>query len=191
MDQHPKQVMFDIETLSLSTHNALILSMGAMEFELFEAGPWFGRMLLIPCDIPQQLLAGREVSAQTVAFWRAQSEKAQEHWALPYTPPARADEALGRLAGFVSEAAEVWANGVVFDHGNVHGLADQFNLPAPWHYRAPRDLRTITRTFPRRREKPADLQFTPHDPMDDCRLQIWMLWEHWPAVLTDAERQST
>src|ERR1039457_4298520 len=66
-------VMIDIETMSLHPHNALILSVGMIEFDpsgLYNEGPGISdlkigaRSLILP-NIEQQLLMGREVSKST------------------------------------------------------------------------------------------------------------------------------
>lgn len=43
-----------------------------------------------------------------------------------------------------SSNIRIWANGPQFDVSMLQAVFDAVGLPVPWHYRAPRDFRTIT-----------------------------------------------
>jgi exodeoxyribonuclease VIII len=175
-------VMVDIETMSLSKHNALILSIGLREFDPDPIeGPVLGRSLLLVPVIAEQLLMGREVSKSTQKFWREQPKAASdhwmkciEHWSLPGT--------ISDVKDFIAQsgASRVWANGNQFDLANIEGLAEQLGIECPWHYRAPRDMRTYCEEHPATRLIPigVGLDAIPHHPVSDCDTQIWKVWAH-------------
>lgn len=85
---------------------------------------------------------------ETVAWWNDQSDEAQ----AAFANPVDLREAL-RLFGewHLSvtiendyEGPRIWANGPQFDVSILEAVYHAVGLPVPWHYRAPRDFRTIT-----------------------------------------------
>jgi len=173
-------VMVDIETLSTDPGNALVLSIGAM---------WFTRSsksagLIVVPDIKEQLLMGRAVDRATQVWWSEREQAAQEHWMNP-GETLSVSTALLRLGDYLRGAQRVWANGVVFDIGNLTSLYNAVRLPVPWKYNAIRDARTMYN------EVQGELRVTGtsdagplHDPLADCRWQIEKLWAHWPDYST-------
>ncbi len=73
-------VMIDIETLSTHPHNAVVLSVAAVSFELHRAAPQIFDSRLCVLDIHEQIAEGREISYDAMKFWREQSPKARAHW---------------------------------------------------------------------------------------------------------------
>lgn len=182
-------VMIDIESMSLSKHNALILSVGMIEFnpESAVSGLMVGaRSLLLP-SIEQQLLLGREVSRSTQKFWRDQPREASEHWSR-YAGERLSLAATCRLIKlFCQQGSRVWANGTQFDLTNLEVLNEQLGDDGQnelWHYQKPRDMRTFVRENPATRLIPtnthAEITGVPHEPVYDCVSQAWAVWEHWP-----------
>ncbi len=179
-------VMIDIETMPLHPHNALILSIGMIEFspEPIDELLIGNRMLIIP-SIEEQLITGREVSASTQKWWTTQSPAACAHWA-EYAGERRS--LVGTLEDvriFCRNSSRVWANGTQFDLSNLVGLNNQlFRDPTDlWHYQAPRDMRTFCRETPETRLVPTgdalDIPGVPHEPVYDCISQAWRVWGHW------------
>lgn len=187
-------LMLDIETMSLHPSNALILSIGMVRFD-----PWVSNFRdciespgrrLVP-SITSQLLLGREVSKSTQEFWQKQEEKASAHWRN--NQPV-GDNLGAMCAAIKDEAAEcqtVWANGIIFDLGNVIDFYHQVTGAAepPWHYRAPRDMRTFCEETPPTKGTEVgdaidlieEFKIIPHEPISDCIVQIHRVWEHWPC----------
>lgn len=186
-------LMTDIESMSLHPNNALILSIGMVKFD-----PWVrdfsdciaspGR-ILIP-SITSQLLRGREVSKSTQEFWMKQKPEAAAHWR---DNQPTGDNLAAMCAAIKDEASgcqTVWANGILFDLGNIVSFYQQVTGAAepPWYYRAPRDMRTFCEETPPTRENfdgsPSPLEAFPnlidHEPISDCIKQIYRVWEHWP-----------
>lgn len=188
---NPEHVMLDIESMSLHQTNALILSIGMKRFDPFvhNFNDCLGESSLLIPSIPEQLLIGREVSTDTQKFWKAQKPEAAAHWRDYNGAPDTLIATCNRLANFVRDARCVWANGILFDLGNIEGLFRQvMNTGAPWHYRAPRDMRTFCEETPITRGNEHDgspspleqFDLTPHEPVSDCITQIYRVWEHWP-----------
>lgn len=193
-------MMIDIESMSLHPSNALILSIGMVRFD-----PWAkdfndciaspGR-IIIP-SIASQLLLGREVSRSTQEFWQKQKPEAADHWRF-----GQHGDNLSAMCNAIAEETEgcqtIWANGILFDLGNVVNFYHQVSGEAPpWHYRAPRDMRTFCEETPVTRGPMVDGESTPHplerfpnlidhEPISDCIKQIYRVWEHWP---TNAHRE--
>jgi hypothetical protein len=105
-------------------------------------------------------MLGREVSASTQEFWSKQKPEASAHF-LHGGEPDLLGDACVRIANFIGDASGIWAQGILFDLGNIDGLFRQvLKKPAPWHYRAPRDARTYCEEVPpvynhRHRRRPA------------------------------------
>jgi hypothetical protein len=183
-----EHVMIDIETMSLSPNNALILSIGMIEFD---PAPLDGlkigeRCLLIP-EIEPQLLLGREVSAGTQKFWKDQKLEASDHWADTDQKRIMLEKVCKHVRFFCRKASRVWANGTQFDLSNLVELNRQLGADGQvdglWHYQAPRDMRTFVKETPATRIVPIGdalgIAGVPHEPVYDCIIQAWQVWGHW------------
>jgi hypothetical protein len=182
----PEGIMVDIETLSTHPFNAAVLSIGAVRFAMKKDAPVIiGTPYLSVLDLNAQIAAGREVSNDTIKFWRDQTPEARKHWADG--TPMRVNDALHSFYEFYGGSKDpdlpIWANGICFDIGNLESLYRQFFPPnrIPWKYNATRDARTMYRAIPELRSRPPSaMGGADHDPVVDCRNQVWGLWEHWP-----------
>jgi hypothetical protein len=180
-------VMIDIETMSLHPNNALILSIGMIEFnpEPIDGLIIGSRALILP-NLEQQLLLGREVSAGTQKFWSGQPREASNHWVNREEVMSLA-AAMQRVKIFCEGKSRVWANGTQFDLSNIIGLNAQLGAmmaqSSLWHYQAPRDMRTFVKETPATRLVPIgdalDIPGVPHEPIYDCISQAWQVWSHW------------
>lgn len=179
-------VMLDIETMSLHKWNALILSVGMIKFDPTRTAGMFmhqDTQLIVP-SIEQQLHLGRHVSPSTQEFWRRQPRDASAHW-MNYAGERRSlSGMLHDVRTFCKDASRVWANGTQFDLTNLEGLAEQLGDNGGgelWHYQAPRDMRTFMRETPKTRLMPMSLIIpgNAHEPVYDCVVQAWQVWEHW------------
>lgn len=192
-----KHLMIDIETMSNHSSEALTLSLGALPFDLKREGPEFGKGLMFLFDAGPQLLT-RHVSRKTQDWWKKQSREAQRHWTSPGVATIHPAKLESYLRKFISEftlvcEVEIWANGDRFDVGNLENLMfgydsdKEFDDVVPWRYNAVSDCRTMFRWTPKLRTMPADLKFESHDPMEDCKKQIWRLWECASDLLLNVE----
>lgn len=203
------KVMVDIETMSTHNTNALILSVGVCKFEIEDLphistrsgvavedveaavvlGPRFEEERIWILDIKEQLLAGRRVDRGTQDFWSKQSTSAARHWVNPSDGEVTLAMFAQEFAAYVQGAEEVWANGMLFDLGNIGSL---YPNDPPWHYRAARDARTLYRNAEPREER-GELFVDPeaaHDPQVDCRRQVHELWRrHFSRTAVDEMTQ--
>jgi hypothetical protein len=186
-DLYFDHVMIDIETMSLSPNNALILSIGMIEFDPTPIGELaIGKRELVLPNLEQQLLLGREVSAGTQKFWKAQKREANEHWSSGEQGHLSLASVCRVVQMFCASATRVWANGTQFDLSNLVELNRQLGndgQDALWHYQAPRDMRTFVKETPATRLVPIgdalDIPGVPHEPVYDCISQAWQVWSHW------------
>jgi hypothetical protein len=171
-------VMIDIESMSLHPHNALILSIGMIYFDPTAPDrPDFGSRLLIVPNHTRQMAIGRVVDASTQKFWAEQSQEARNHWEYPETTQTL-ERTAGDVAHFLDGAKRVWANGIQFDLSNLVGLFGQMGAKVPWHYRAPRDMRSICEETEKKRFAPLPDGLIKHEPISDCIEQAYHVWEH-------------
>ena len=133
------KLMIDIETLGLR-QTSIITQIGWCLFTpkvVLESG-------LISMPIGEQIMLGRTVDEDTLRFWAKQKNS-------PFTSVTGIDSlemCFSALSYQVSRAAEVWANGVVFDIGTLEHWAGQIGHVPPWKYSAIRDYRTYYRGVP-------------------------------------------
>ena len=180
--------MVDIETMSNHTSRSLILSVAAIPFALEADGPRFGPSMLLLPELSEQLASGRLVTGDTQEFWRKAGPKARKHWNGP-RDRMPAWSVAGEIRLFLArnttgKAAQVWFRGQGFDPGNLDNLATEHDCQPPFpFFWMLRDQRTATTFFPKQRSRPEGVVIDgdPHDPIRDCREQIWALWEHAPA----------
>jgi len=182
-------LMIDIETLALHTRNSVILSVGMVEFNPWEKSPSdvIGGKCSLVLNVLDQVMLGRVITKGTVDFWLKQSEDAQKHW-REGQPGCTLSHAVETISTMCKGKTGVWANGILFDLGNIEGLVEQVKPGsyAPWHYQAARDMRTFCRETPERvlGEDPGILELYPnivdHEPISDCIKQIDGVWRHWP-----------
>lgn len=172
-------LMIDIETMSLHHSNALVLSVGALPFTLKEAGPQFGTPCIWVLDLVSQIAAGREVSKDTAAFWaKPENATASNHWRTGSSVQiAQFCNELTKLYSSECAGGSVWANGIVFDIGNILSLLELVDFKVPWKYNAVQDARTFYK-LDTVRQVPNDVEDTlAHHPLGDCKAQVWRLWE--------------
>ncbi len=175
-------IMVDIETMAVHESKSLILSAAAVQFELAPEAPTFGPEKVWRLDLRGQLVWGRRVDPETQRWWSSQATSAIRQWAMG--PIVQSFDFLRELAAMVGDQ-EVWANGICFDLCNIVQLAEDVQVERPWKYNKARDARTIYSVLPVARHMGPDAFGTPHDPLDDCKFQVWKLWERW--VFTSIE----
>lgn len=91
---------------------------------------------------------------RTVQWWSEQSDEAQ----TAFADPVDLREALERFDAWLQSVAGrghyspanqyvtnvcIWSHGAAFDPPILAGAYHAVGLPVPWHYRAPRDTRTL------------------------------------------------
>jgi len=165
----------DIETLS-TKRNAVVMSIGICNSD------GHGDQFYVP--IAQQHQLGRDVSAETMTWWndpervnyyhllRDECQNAFDH---DVTIPAARQFIVDFLAhNDDDETREIWMNSPAFDGVILEDLFTQFGLDTPWHYRDPRDFRTLKNLALKKNPElvlpnaPAGL----HDALVDCQWQM-------------------
>lgn len=170
------RIMLDLETMSTSA-NAAIVSIGACAND---GRPDF----YMRVDLESCMHAGLKVDASTIMWWMQQNDEARKalydgarslrdalllfaHW-LGQSMHTTSDpgEAYGQVE------CELWAYPAQFDVTILSEAYKAFGKKEPWHYRAPRCLRTAAALFPGVERVKAD---TEHDALSDAKAQMaWL-----------------
>lgn len=134
-------VMLDLETLGLRPGSCL-LSIGAVVFDpvaytLDRQGAFYHRLSVVP-----QEAAGLAVDPATLKWWAQQSKEAYE------AARDNAEEPENVFRDFCDwykgvGGSRIWSNGSNFDIPLLEEAMKTFHIQPPWHYQAPRDVRTI------------------------------------------------
>lgn len=180
-------VMVDLETWG-TTPGSDIRSIGAVEFD-----PVTGTL----GDEFYVNVAGGDVyglvrDPETEKFWDDQSAEARQAFDAPHDELSLG---LGRFGkwwadrdpAFTDKAAEpttFWANGPHFDEAILGACYRATDLLIPWHYRAPRDCRTIWEAA-----GGVDLPFegVKHNALDDAKHQARCVIEAYRKLREPAE----
>jgi hypothetical protein len=131
-------ISIDNETLATSP-DAFLLATALVPFD--RATGQIGSPLYMVFDGNQP---GRRIDPGTVRWWMTQDlQPRQAVFANNDAWPV--DLALGQIAAFVEshKPQRIWGNGSNFDVAQLEHLFIDAGRDVPWHYRAPRDMRTI------------------------------------------------
>ncbi len=178
-------VMVDLETLSTRV-DACIIQIAAVAFdpETGELGPRFNAYVNETCLIGARV---GHIDVNTVAFWMSQKVSAAMGAAVGSEDTGLyLSEALGSFAEWLQEEVEhdgevalegLWSHGATFD---IPILQDAFERrcpevcegKVPWHYRTPRDTRTLFALAPGGMPRPPKDETREHDARYDCEYQI-------------------
>lgn len=179
-------VMLDLETWGL-TPGSDIRSIGAVVFD--PVARTLGAQFYLNTSGGKEFGLTRDSS--TVQWWSQQSEEAQSAFALNRVP---LDTALWQFGEFWREVelgtlgARLWAHGPHFDEAILAACYRATDLPVPWHYRAPRDCRTIWDAA-----GGVDLPFegTEHNALDDAKHQARCVIEAYRKLGRSIARDAT
>lgn len=172
--------MLDLETMS--THaNAAIVSMGACAND--GRPDFYARVDLQSC-----MALGLKVDASTIMWWLQQEKAAQ------LALCGQGHSLSGALQNFAKwlklnnqsdddhkpVECELWAFPASFDVTILEQAYKALGMRTPWHYRAPRCLRTAAALFP---NVPKVTATTKHDALADAKAQMQWL----EAILQEAK----
>jgi len=167
-----KDLMVDLETWGTST-NAVIVQIGAVYFNRYtgETGDEF----TVNVDPQSGINAGFQVDGDTILWWMNQSRLAR----LSIIDADRHDigVAMEWFNNFWSRAKYVWSH-ATFDFTILMNHLNRLGIKSKTHYRAARDIRTLTHLaqplirkpdmiFP---ERPKDN--VAHNALSDCHYQV-------------------
>lgn len=126
---------------------------------------------------------------ETVKWWSEQSAEAQAAFADPVDLSDALISFSGWFHGTVNRDIErintikIWANDPQFDVSILSEVFHAVGLPVPWHYRAPRSLRTITEAAGMTRDDFAAFNFgTAHNALDDAIAQAGIVCEAYKRL---------
>lgn len=171
-----RHAMIDIETLDTKS-SALVLTIGVVVYnpEILSVGNYDHSTDNVEyrLDLTQQLLAGRTVSPDTVAWWNKQSPEAR---AALYTPAiTHPRDALNGIADLLARHSitDVWANGPDFDIVILNSMADSLGVPKAINFKHGRCYRTYRSLF--KHLLPAEYNAlevgAAHNALDDAMYQ--------------------
>jgi hypothetical protein len=134
-------LMIDLETLSLAP-NAIVTEIGAITFDIhmqdliLDQKSW-------QLDIAVQVKMKRHMDHETIIWWMKQSDAARRKM---YDAQRMAvNTALEEFETTFDwpNIEGIWSHGLNFDIPILEDLIKQWGKKVPWHYRTPRDTRTL------------------------------------------------
>ena len=170
--------MVDIETLD-TRPSAVVLSVGVVLFNR--------RDQLIPMKKlhlqfgtkefrDEQILMGRTVDKETVAWWKKQEPEAKK--VFKEANVETMTEALEKLTEFLTQGDTnflVWGNGASFDNTIMVSLYESFGMTPPWKFWNDRCFRTFKGEHGHIARPPTLFAGTKHNALDDARQQALYL----------------
>ena len=162
-------IMLDLETWGLAPGSHL-RSIGAIEF--CPRARSLGRSFYV--NVAAHPTYGLESDPDTVYWWAQQSVEARLVFA---EHPKVLPVALARFSDWFHglredpNAIRIWAHGPVFDVVLLTEAYGAAGLPPPWHYRAPRDTRTIFDAAGMNPSTDLPVVGVYHNALDDARSQ--------------------
>jgi hypothetical protein len=160
-DPDQRQVMVDLETLSLEPH-AAIVSIGAVAFTLkdgiidqfsINVDPFDGKNL------------GLHIDPETIGWWKKQPKEISDLWKVDPQPVKDALTAF--CLWFGGRQQPIWGNSPSFDCVVLKESMKVTNTPCPWNFRNECDYRTLTKLIPIEFEKGDNA----HSSVDDAIYQ--------------------
>jgi hypothetical protein len=168
-------LMVDLETLSSHAPDALIVSIGAVAFDLFgsssvDALCADGFKRLVELKQPD-----RRLDPETVVWWMGQVKEGEDKLLEQFTGPRTSMmSALIDLSVYTLSlrCKTVWAYAPTFDLAILRHAYDQFQMPVPWGWKDERDARTLARVTEDLKGR-FDVPENPlkHDPLYDAAVQ--------------------
>lgn len=204
-------VMLDLETLSTRS-DAAIIQIAAIAFDIDtgELGPRFNAYVNESCLVGAKV---GHIDVSTVGFWMRQKFGPTLGATITDEDEQRGlAEALNEFDQWFANLAEdtcehdatpvvelsedisLWSHGAGFDIpilASAYARAEVGDVP--WHYRAPRDTRTLFALAPGGMPRPPKDATREHDAQYDCEYQISQVVEAWgqvrlaKALLADVE----
>lgn len=133
--------------------------------------------------------------AKTVKWWNEQSAEAQAAFANPvdlrdacirfavWLESLHTGPIAPRYPDAINSDLRIWANDPQFDVSILSEVFHAVGLPVPWHYRAPRSLRTIAEAAGMTRDDFAAFNFgTTHNALDDAIAQAGIVCEAYKRL---------
>lgn len=161
-----KDVMLDLETFG-NSKTSVIVQIGACYFDRYTGE--IGDTFKINIDAESSLREGFDVWGSTIYWWLDQSEDARK--SILAEPRVDVLEAVNQLNDFIKGVKQIWSH-ATFDFVILKGHFEKLNIKPNFHYRAARDLRTLTDLAGIKDWKKYERVGTHHDALDDCKFQV-------------------
>lgn len=185
MSTLPTMDHFSIDLETLGTRcDAPILSIGVAQFDI-DSGK-LGATFYHEVEMESALRAGR-VSADTLAWWVQQSERAKRVFERREGKLVL-QSVLFELTSWMrakSLAPIVWGNGATFDIGILEYAYSHHcvGLQEPWHFTNIRDMRTLVHVADFNKSSwPFPKNGTAHNALDDAVHQAGVISAAWRKV---------
>jgi hypothetical protein len=160
-----KDLMVDIETLG-NGPTSVLTQIGACFFDRYtgEIGEKFCQNI----SVQNCLDMGLQLDWDTIKWWFEQTE--EKTW---MKEPQPLGKVLGQFSAFAKPAEAVWSH-ATFDMPIIANAYRRIKQGLPFHYRAMRDIRTLTDLAKVSKE---EIAATPangktHNGLDDCVFQV-------------------
>lgn len=173
------QVMIDIETLGTG-NGAVILSIGAIAFDLALPSPTPPKVLYEAIDINDAVARGGKIDPETLKWWVLQDRLAMEKAFAGKTPVLTAINNLNAWIAWAAPGAMIWANPPSFDLSILRAAARRCGTDVIWSHRQERCYRTIVNTIGR--NVPRVMSKMPHDPRTDANAQALHLQQIFASL---------
>lgn len=170
-----RDVMLDIETLGTKA-GSVILSIGACGFDR-ETGEIWRQGFHMDVSIASSLRLGATIDAETVAWWRGQSDTAKDVIWRALAGGTDLPDVLVELGRWISVIASegrevsatsrvrIWGNGSDFDNVLIAAACRQAGQSLPWNTFNNRCFRTLKDDH---RDLEPVREGTHHDALDDA-----------------------
>ena len=139
--QEQTHAVIDLETLDTAS-SAVVISIGLAYGKngAYTSTQW-------NLEAATQLLAGRTICQDTLAWWNKQPQATQQLAVENCIPVAAALTDLANILNSFQTAGgsylSIWGNSPSFDLSILSSLYKQYNIQVPWKYYQERDLRTF------------------------------------------------
>lgn len=180
-----KDIMLDLETMSLSD-NAAILSIGAVQFDLFTGK--MGNTFYQNVNLESCARKGLDINAGTVLWWMKQSDAARN---ILYDRALELYQACIMFTDFIIDVGNgkvkgisLWGNGKEFDNKIIRNAYSTVDLNFPLPYYRDSDVRTVVDIAKRIDvdwHKP-ERKGTHHNALDDAMYQVEYLCKAWDTI---------
>lgn len=140
-------IMLDLECLDSRAQTAIIVSVGAVYFDLEtgKLGNEFYHEINLKGLHEQYDVYKRSLSFDTLVWWMQQTDDARKVFWPTEVEKVLPAYMLHEFAKFCQQAekVKVWGNGVDYDNVCLRSLYEDYNLRCPWHYSNNRCYRTF------------------------------------------------
>lgn len=159
-----KDLMLDIETLG-TRPTSVITQIGACYFDR-NTGE-IGGTFLGNIDVDKAIKRGLTLDWQAIKWWFEQENKSWMENTVSLS------QVLGEFIQFAKKAEYVWSHSTFDIPILINAYAADNRKQMPFHYRATRDIRTLTHLAGHQRnENKTDPKDKTHNALEDCVYQV-------------------